>query len=72
MTRTVTEQAIQLLTKSVSDISGEKRRVADALVAALRSEVKVLAPPVHFGFQEIEPMTRQKIHGQVATMAMKP
>ena len=61
---------MQLLTKSVSDISGEERQTADALVTALRSEVKILAPPVHFGLQEIEPVTRQKIHGQSVTMAM--
>jgi hypothetical protein len=48
MTRTVTEQAMRLLTKSVSDIAGEERRIADALVTSLRSNEKVFAAPVHF------------------------
>jgi hypothetical protein len=70
MTRTVTEQAMRLLAKSVSDIAGEERRIADALVTSLRSNEKVFAAPVHFGLQDIEQITHHGIHGQTAAMAM--
>ena len=69
MTRTVTEKAIELLSKSVSDIAGEERRIADALVTALRSSEQVFRAPVQFGLTGLDPMTRHRIHGQAVTMA---
>ena len=36
MTRTVREKAIRLLTKATSDLNGNEKKIADALVAELR------------------------------------
>ncbi|MDG2287133.1 MAG: hypothetical protein P8N43_16635 [Alphaproteobacteria bacterium] len=69
MTRTVTEQAMRLLAKSVSDIAGEERRIADALMTTLRSDEMIFAAPVHFGLHDMAPMTRHGMHGQTAAMA---
>jgi hypothetical protein len=69
MTRTVTEKAMQLLAKSVSDIAGEERRIADALVMTLRSNEQVFRAPVQFGLKNLEPMMRQRIHGHAAAVA---
>jgi hypothetical protein len=63
MTRTVSEKAIQLLTKSVSDIAGEERLIADALVSALKSSEQIFADPVQFDLQKLTPvMGHQKYH----------
>ena len=48
MIRTVAEKATQLLTRSVSDIAGEERRIADALVSALKSREQIFAGPFQF------------------------
>lgn len=69
MTRTVTEKAMRLLSKSVSDIAGEERRIADALVVALRSSEHVFRPPVQFGLEGLDSIMRQRIHGQAVAVA---
>jgi hypothetical protein len=69
MTRTVTEKAMRLLSKSVSDIAGEERRIADALVTALRSSEQVFQAPVQFGLKGLDPMLRHRIHGQAVAVA---
>ncbi len=42
MTKMVFDKAIQLLIKSVSDVSGDELRVAESLVSALRSELQLI------------------------------
>jgi hypothetical protein len=69
MTRTVTAKAMELLSKSVSDIAGEERRIADALVQALRSSERTFGAPVRFDFKNMDPMVRHRIHGQAAAVA---
>jgi len=46
MTRTVAGKAMLLLTRSVSDIAGEERRIADRLVLALKFSEQIFAGPV--------------------------
>ena len=72
MTRTVAEKALQLLTTSVSDIAGEERRIADALVMALRSSQQTFAVPALAGFEDFEPMMRQQSHGHAVRIAQSP
>jgi hypothetical protein len=69
MTRMVTEKAMELLSKSVSDISGEERRIADALVQALRSSERTFGSPMRFGLGDLDPAVRHRIHGQAAAVA---
>ena len=42
MTRTVREKAIGLLTKAVSDFSGNEKKIADSLLEELRVHSRVL------------------------------
>ena len=72
MTRTVTEKAMLLLSKSVSDIAGEERRVADSLVKTLRSSEKVFRTPVHFELKDLDPMMRHRIKGQAVARTSGP
>lgn len=69
MTRMVTEKAMELLSKSVSDMAGEERRIADALVQALRSSERTFGAPMRFGLGELDSAPRHRIHGQAVTMA---
>jgi hypothetical protein len=69
MTRTVTEKAMRLLSKSVSDIAGEERRIADSLVTTLRSSEQVFRAPVHFELNDLDPMMRHRINGQAVARA---
>ena len=69
MTRTVAEKAMELLSKSVSDIAGEERRIADALVMTLRSNKQVFGAPACFGLKDLDPMMRHRIHGQAVAVA---
>ena len=43
MTRTVREKAIGLLTKAVSDYSGNEKKIADSLLDELRVHSLILA-----------------------------
>ncbi len=69
MTRTVTEKAMELLSKSVADVAGEERRIADALIQALRSSERTFGAPVRFDYHGVDPMVRQRIHGHAAAVA---
>ena len=69
MTRTVTEKAMRLLSKSVSDIAGEERRIADSLVLALRSSEQAFRAPIQFGLSDMDPMMRHRIHTQAVAVA---
>lgn len=69
MTRTVAEKAMQLLTKSVSDIAGEERRIAEALVMELRATQQIFAAPIPVGFTELDPAMRKQVHGHAVAIA---
>jgi hypothetical protein len=69
MTRTVTEKAMQLLSKSVSDIAGEERRIADALVTALRSNEQVFSGASRFNLKDLDPMMRHRVHDHAVAVA---
>ena len=69
MTRMVTEKAMELLSKAVSDRAGEGRRVADALVQDLRSSERTFGAPMRFGLGNLDPAVRHRIHGQAAAVA---
>ena len=69
MTRTVAEKALQLLSKSVSDIAGNERRFADSLLATLRAnEITSMAPAQH-AVHALDPTMRQQIHGRATAIA---
>lgn len=69
MTRTVTEKAMELLSKSVSDMAGEERRIADSLIQALRSSERTFGASMNYGLKDLDPAIRHRIHGQAVAVA---
>ena len=69
MTRMVTEKAMELLSKSVSDMAGEERRIAEALVQALRSSERTFGAPMRFGLGDLDPAIRHRAGGDAAATA---
>ncbi len=72
MTRTVAEKAMQLLTRSVSDIAGEERRIADALVSVLKSSEQIFAGPAQFELQKLTPVMDHQMYHHTAVAAQAP
>jgi hypothetical protein len=50
-------------------MAGEERRVADALVQALRSSERTFGAPMRYGLGNLDPAVRHRIHGQAAAVA---
>lgn len=69
MTRKVAEKALQLLSKSVSDITGNERAFTDSLLATLRASEITSMAPAHSTVHALDPRIRQQIHGRPAAIA---
>ena len=69
MTRTVAEKALQLLTRSVSDVVGADTRIADALVRALHSGEAGDIVVARMGFESLDAQTRWRVHGHAVALA---
>ncbi|MBM85699.1 MAG: hypothetical protein CMM47_06725 [Rhodospirillaceae bacterium] len=68
MTRTVTKKALQLLSKSVSDIAGNESGFADSLRATLRASEITSMAPANYNVHALEPAIRQHIHGHTSAI----